>query len=233
MKRLAFVIPTMNCLHFTRQALLSIPIRLGDTIYMVDNGSTDGTLEWLEDQRRSRDMDITAFGENRGVAAAWNLGLRKAFSEGYDRALVMNNDVILAADTLPALERAHQVRGGIVSAHSVAGLNALYLVDRRATVEPRVDYACFLLDRLTFEKVGVFDEGYYPAYFEDQDFDCRAEQMGVPRGTIGDAIVCHFVSQTLHSGQLPDHAEYFERNRKRFMDRWQGYILGGRHAHRV
>lgn len=231
MKRLAFVIPTMNMIEFTRQAILSIPVRIGDVIYVVDNGSTDGTLEWLTAQQKIRDVDITSFGENLGVAKAWNTGLKKAFSEGFDLALVMNNDVILAADTLPALERGHARHGGIVSATTVASLAALYRFDRNQTYLLPVDYSCFMLDRRTYEKVGAFDEEFYPAYFEDQDFDCRAEQMGVPRGTLGEAVVTHFVSQTLKSGQLPGHNADFLRNQKRFLARWGDYIRGGRHAH--
>jgi len=234
MKRLAFVIPTMNNLHFTKQAILSIHVRRGDRIFVIDNGSTDGTLEWLEEQRKKgTDIAVTSFGENRGVAVAWNRGLNEAFDDGHIRALVMNNDVVLAADTVEALERGYNKHLGIVSTHSVAALNALYLVERRPTYELPVDYSCFMLSRAVFAKVGPFDEEFYPAYFEDQDFDCRAEQLGVPRGCLGDAVVCHYASQTLQSGQLPNHTEDFERNRKRFMDRWGGYIRGGRHAGRV
>lgn len=234
MKRLAFIIPTFNLLHFTKQAILSIALRPGDRIFVVDNGSTDGTLEWLrEQQHREPFIDVIAFGKNRGVAVAWNRGLTEAFERGHPRALVMNNDVVLAADTVDALERGYNKHLGIVSSHSVAAMNALYLVERRPTYELPVDYSCFMLSRAVFAKVGPFDEAYWPGYFEDQDFDCRAEQLGVPRGCLGDAIVCHYASQTLQSGQLPNHTEDFERNRKRFMDRWGGYIRGGRHASRV
>lgn len=231
MKRLAFVIPTMNLLNFTRQAVLSISLRQGDHIYVVDNGSSDGTLEWLEQQRKSgRGLSVTAFGKNMGVAAAWNRGLEEAFEDGHLRAIVMNNDVVLAADTVPALERGHNKYLGIVSAHSVAAISALYQVERRPTYELPVDYSCFLISRAIYAKVGPFDEGYFPGYFEDQDFDCRAEQLGVPRGCLGDAVVCHYVSQTLQSGQLPHHSEDFERNRQRFMSRWKDYLQGGRNA---
>jgi len=231
MRRLAFVIPTMNCLHFTRQAITSIAVRPGDCIYVIDNGSTDGTLDWLEEQRRKgRPIVVTAFGQNLGVAAAWNRGLETAFEDGHLKALVMNNDVILAADTVDALERGYNKHLGVVSAHSVAAINALYLVERTPTYQLPVDYSCFLLSRAVYAKVGPFDEGYWPAYFEDQDWDCRAEQLGVPRGTLGDAVTCHFHSQTLHSGQLPEHAHYFAKNQARFMEKWKDYILGGRRA---
>lgn len=223
----AFIIPTLNCLDFTKQAVLSIPQGL-NRIYLIDNGSTDGTGKWAREQEIP--IDVTEFGENRGVAAAWNYGLRKAFGDGYTRALVMNNDIVLANDTLPALFEGLERYGGVVSAHSVAAMAAMYRVDRHRGYGLPVDYSCFMLKPETFEKVGPFDEAFWPAYFEDQDWDCRAEQMGVPRGYVGNAVVVHFVSQTIQTGQIPKHAEYFEKNRQLFLARWGDYIRGGRNA---
>ncbi len=222
--------PTLNCLHFTKQAVQSIPWKPGDWIYVIDNGSTDGTGEWIREQQEKMSIDLTEFGRNRGVATAWNLGLRCAFRDGFDRALVMNNDIVLSSDTLPALLRGHKHYGGIVSAHTVAAMSAMYLVERRKVYGLPVDYSCFMLDAATFAEVGPFDEEFYPAYFEDQDFDCRAEQKGIPRGYLGDAVAVHFVSQTISGGHVPQHAEYFEKNRQLFLARWGDYIRGGRHA---
>jgi GT2 family glycosyltransferase len=228
----AYVIPTLNCLHFTKQAVQSIPWRSGDWVYIIDNGSTDGTGEWVREQQDKglMSIDLTEFSKNRGVAAAWNLGLKSAFADGFERALVMNNDIVLASDTVPALERGHELYGGIVSAHTVAAMSAMYLIQRQRTYGLPIDYACFMLDAATFKEVGPFDEAFYPAYFEDQDFDCRAESMGIPRGYLGDAVAVHFVSQTIGGGHVPQHAEYFEKNRQLFLARWGDYIRGGRHA---
>ena len=228
---LAYVVPTLNCLHFTKQAVQSIPWQLGDRIYVIDNGSTDGTPGWIHNYMMPRaSIDLTEFKENRGVAVAWNLGLRKAFADGYECALVMNNDIVLAADTVPALERGQKKYGGVVSAHTVAAINAMYQIERRSTYGLPVDYSCFMMDAETFAKVGQFDEAFWPAYFEDQDWDCRAESMGVPRGYLGDAVAVHFVSQTIGGGHVPGHETFFEHNRKLFLSRWGDYIRGGRHA---
>ena len=223
---LAYVIPTLNCLHFTKQAIQSIPWQPWDRIYVIDNGSKDGTPDFFRNNPR---IELTEFNDNRGVAHAWNLGLRRAFSDGFGRALVMNNDIVLASDTVPALERGLERHGGIVSAHTVAAMSAMYLIERKSMVYGLpVDYSCFMLGAETFERVGPFDEQFWPAYFEDQDFDCRAESMGIPRGYVGDAVAVHFVSQTLQGGHVPEHAAYFERNQRLFLARWGDYIRGGR-----
>jgi len=233
MSGLAYVIPTLNCLHFTKQAIQSIPWRAVDKIYVIDNGSKDGTPDWLRRQVEVGlpSVDLTAFKVNRGVAHAWNVGLRKAFSEGFDRALVTNNDIVLANDTVPALERGLERHGGIVSVHTIAAMSAMYLLDRQPMVYGLpVDYSCFMLGAATFEQIGPFDEQFWPAYFEDQDFDCRAESLGIPRGYVGDAVAVHFVSQTIHGGHVKEHEKYFERNRQLFLARWGDYIRGGRRA---
>lgn len=224
------VIPTLNCLHFTKQALQSISPDQAGHIYVLDNGSTDGTGEWVHGQIERRPITLVEYRRNQGVAAAWNTGIRMAFADGCDLALVMNNDIVLANDTVPALIRGHRRYGGIVSAHTVAAMSAMYLIERAETYGLPVDYSCFMLDAATFEAVGPFDEEFYPAYFEDQDFDCRAEHKGIPRGYVGDAVAVHFVSQTISGGHVPQHAEYFEKNRKLFLARWGDYIRGGRHA---
>jgi GT2 family glycosyltransferase len=228
---LAYVIPVLNCVEYTRQAIASIQFGTYDKLIVIDNGSTDGTEA---EMRASRDVSVYIRHEkNTGVAASWNEGLRMAFELGYELVLVMNNDVVLAPDTVPALLRWQQKTGGIVSAHSVAALHALTIVDRREVFGPPCDWSCFMISKSIVDKVGWFDEAYFPAYFEDMDYDCRAEQAGIQRGHAGDAVVCHFHSRTLHGGHIENHEKFFEANRRRFIDRWGSFIQGGRNASRV
>ena len=229
---LAYVIPVLNNIKYTRQAIESIRFSPGDRLIVIDNGSTDGTENYV----RFRDglpLTYIRHERNTGVAASWNEGLRTAFDLGFDLALVMNNDVVLAADTVPALIRWHQQTGGIVSAQSVAALHAVAIIDRREVYQQPCDYSCFLISKAIVEKVGWFDEAYYPAYFEDMDYECRAEIAGVQTGHAADAVVCHYHSRTIHEGHLPDHEKHFATNRTRFVARWGQYIRGGRHAGRI
>jgi GT2 family glycosyltransferase len=230
---LAVVIPVLNCLEYTRQAIASIQFGAGDQLFVIDNGSTDGTPVEMEILQQRLPLIYIRHERNTGVAAAWNQGLKLAFQFGHDPVLVMNNDVVLAPDTVPALLRWHQKTGGIASAQSVAALHALSLIDRRETFGEPCDYSCFMISKAIVDKVGYFDEGYWPAYFEDLDYDCRAEQAGIPRGYCGDAIVCHYHSRTIHAGHIENHDQYFAANRERFIARWGAFIQGGRHAGRV
>lgn len=72
-----------------------IPLRL----IAVDNGSTDGTVEWL------RTMPVTVIDneKNLGAAAAWNLGLRVAVANNADAVLLCGNDTAPMPGTVERL----------------------------------------------------------------------------------------------------------------------------------
>ena len=83
------VIPTWNGRALLRSCLehleaQTVPFR---TI-VVDNGSTDGTLEWIE--REHPDVTLVGFPDNRGFAPAVNLGI-KSGEAAY--IVLLNNDV--------------------------------------------------------------------------------------------------------------------------------------------
>ena len=40
-------------------------------------------------------------------------------------------------------------------------------------------YSAFMVAPQTIEKVGWFDEGFYPAYYEDNDYDRRIKLLGL------------------------------------------------------
>jgi glycosyltransferase involved in cell wall biosynthesis len=77
MPKFSVVIPTYNRLTFLREALSSIWAQTIDDyeIIVVNDGSTDGTAEWLLTQRE-RLRPFTQ--SNRGPGAARNLGARQA-----------------------------------------------------------------------------------------------------------------------------------------------------------
>jgi GT2 family glycosyltransferase len=64
----------------------SLPVK---QLVVVDNGSTDGSVEWLREQS---DVELIESGTNRGFAAANNLGLRACRRS---TVLCLNPDVVL------------------------------------------------------------------------------------------------------------------------------------------
>ena len=67
---------THNNLDLTKRCVESICSQdLKTTIEIIDNGSTDGTPEWLSEQG----INNSKLGSNYGVSVGWNQGLRYFF----------------------------------------------------------------------------------------------------------------------------------------------------------
>src|SRR5579883_3442320 len=93
------VIPVFNQLAFTRQCLESLQRHtvLAVRVIVVDNGSTDGTAEYL---RGCSHIKLIRNSENLGCAAAWNQGVKAAVAQW---VVILNNDVVLTPGWLEGL----------------------------------------------------------------------------------------------------------------------------------
>jgi GT2 family glycosyltransferase len=78
-----------------------------------------------------------------------------------------------------------------------------------------------LLPRRVVERVGKFDERFWPAYFEDDDYHRRAIQLGVGLGIRTClAPFRHYRSTTIN--RYPDLRQHFDRNRLYFIAKHGG-----------
>jgi GT2 family glycosyltransferase len=90
------VVVTYDALPWIEQSLESVR---GHETIVVDNGSTDGTVELV----RERFPDVRLIEqENRGLAAGWNAGMRAASGRFY---LILNADAWVVGDAVEALVR--------------------------------------------------------------------------------------------------------------------------------
>src|SRR6266446_4737850 len=96
------LILTRNNLELTKRAVESVAQQgIPTELLILDNGSTDGTKEWLSSQNKSGRW--LRFSDNSGVSHGWNVGLRLSFEPDLqgsdlpfaDHVLVINNDVVL------------------------------------------------------------------------------------------------------------------------------------------
>ncbi len=102
-KRVAVVVPAHD-----EQALIATTIGgippLVDRIYVVDDGSTDGTADAAGAAGDAR-VEVLRHERNRGVGAATVTGYRRALENGADVIVVMNGDNQMDPEELPALVR--------------------------------------------------------------------------------------------------------------------------------
>ena len=189
---------TLACLDSLARADLQ-----GAELWVVDNGSRDGSVEALR-ARLPADRLIT-LPENRGYAGGNNAGMRAALDAGAEAILLLNNDTTVAADfllslvwALDAAPRAaavcgavhrddlpemiqiafSEVRFGERDAVKLRGVNALTGGEYSHRREVEVAIGCSLLLRAAaLREVGLFDEAYF-AYHEDVDWCLRARALG-------------------------------------------------------
>lgn len=167
-------------------------------VIAVDNASTDGSADLIAEsypQVRVIRNDL-----NLGFAGGCNVGLRVAKG---GVLILLNQDVVVQPGWLPALVDGHKERGvGIAGAkllepdrrtlsHAGAYLDwplgmGVHVgageVDRGQYDIPRdVEYvtgACLAVASEVVADIGLLDEDYYPAFYEDVDFCWRAREAG-------------------------------------------------------
>jgi GT2 family glycosyltransferase len=105
MSKVAAITITYNRLDLTQRTIKSFYEKTGvDYHLFIDNGSTDGTVEWLEDYNR------VLLGENLGIAAAFYYGVN--LLKDYDYILKLDNDVeTVTEDMIAKLVRFIEIAG--------------------------------------------------------------------------------------------------------------------------
>ena len=124
---LSVVIVNYNVRAFLEQALSSVTRAaegLTVEIFVVDNGSADGSVEMLQD--RFPDVRLIANRENVGFARANNQALRLACGR---HVLLLNPDTIVQEDTLRTLL-------GFMAAHPEAGAVGCKILNPDGTFAP-------------------------------------------------------------------------------------------------
>ncbi len=167
-------------------------------VIVVDNGSADGSLEYLRDEHP--EVRVIALGSNTGFAHAANRGLEAA---GGELVALLNTDVVLAPDWLARTAGALREHPGAASvACKMLSLGRPELVydagdvlrrdgvceqrgrfgadDGRWDAAGEVFGACAgaaLYRRAAVRAAGGFDERYF-AYLEDVDLALRLRLAG-------------------------------------------------------
>ena len=95
---IGIVILHWNNYPATRRCLDSLTAAqpAGATVYLADNGSSDGSMDRLEDEPAAIPIVFLRNGENLGFAAGANRGIQRALDDGNRYILLLNNDCIVS-----------------------------------------------------------------------------------------------------------------------------------------
>lgn len=246
---IAIVVPNWNGRSWLPGCLDAITAqdRAAAEVIVVDNGSTDGSLEYLAGEHS--EVTVLELGRNTGFARAANEGIRAARSE---LVALLNTDVVLDPDWLGRMTAALEGHAGAAS----AACKMLSLADQSRVYDAgdvlRRDGACeqrgrFCVDEGQWDQpgevfgacagaalyrrdavlsIGGFDERFF-AYLEDVDLAMRLRLAGWS---------CRYEpAVALHAGEGSSHQlsgghqHYVARNTilvvaKAFPPRWLGLV---------
>lgn len=171
---------------------------------IVDNGSSEDTSFFKGDVN-------VRFKENRGIAPAWNAGLKLAKA---DYLVVINDDIIVQSGWLNKLKIAADMpEAGVANTHVEHLPHGIGVVENYKWFSG----SCFMMKRETLEKVGFFDERYFPCNWEDWDYWLRVYQTGLKLYVNYTMSIQHREGQTVHDKDL---SSQFLTNKQRFIDKW-------------
>ena len=240
-----------NCLNSVYQTIHDLNFE----IIVVDNASSDGSLEML--QQNFPEVIRIGNQENRGFGAANN----QAFAVMQGKyALLLNTDALLTPDAVKRLwtfceanSDAAIVCGQLLNAdgskqNSIASFPSLltlaantslleYLFPRKFPSK-RYDHAgpvevdsaigaCMMIRKKAMDEVGVFDERYF-FFFEETDLAYTMHQSGWKTYHIPDVYIYHLQGQSI-GANVRSRIEFY-RSRYKFFSKWhsRSYYLAAR-----
>ena len=201
---LSIIIVSFNTKALLKKCLESLPSNV--EIIVIDNNSTDGTVQMLREIKASgkREIKLIENRDNVGFAKAVNQGLKQAKGE---YLLLLNSDIFAKEDALAKLlafvkkePQVGVVGGCLLNPDGSPQGSCFYLPTLLRTVKEfwlngsstlgkytplgdkpveveAVMGAVFLIPKKVLQQVGFFDERYF-MYFEDLDYCRRVRENG-------------------------------------------------------
>jgi GT2 family glycosyltransferase len=210
----AVVIPSWNTREYLGPCIAAVHDEADVVVELVvvDNGSVDGSVEFLEHSH----TEHVALPQNLGFAKAVNLGVERTTAP---LVLVLNADVVLAAGCLRTLAVAISddaslggVQPKIIAGDGLAAPVTIYSAGQGLTIggsafevgkgqpdgppysKPQEIFgvcgAVCLLRRELFAQLGGYDERFF-AFYEDVDLNARARLAGWRFSYVPGAVAYH------------------------------------------
>jgi GT2 family glycosyltransferase len=187
------IVPVLNRYDLLQRMLDSVDVSV-DHLLIIDNGLGIDTLEISDKFAKVTHLRMPA---NLGVAGSWNLGI-KSFPYAH-RWFIVSNDVVFQPG---ALEKMSQARR-----------------DEITLTADAPHWQAFALGDEAVTDLGLFDEcGFYPAYFEDNDYMRRAEFAGVNIRKL-EIDLHHDNSSTIKAGYQSKNDKTFYANQRHYQSK--------------
>ena len=240
MKNVSIIILTWNGLSYTRQCLTSLKDTLTPevTVYVVDNGSTDGTLEYLDTIDWIR---VIRNGENLGFVRGNNVAIEQIKD---DDIILMNNDIIVnQKDWIRQMQDCayEDEKNGVVGCRLINekgeflhGGTVIYpdeywgqqigggqkdsgqYPDNREV--QGVVFAAVYIKRAVVDRIGGLNTAFF-SYFEDTDYCFRAREAGFKVINCGKVTLVHYQNVSTSINKV-DFSDMFLVSQNKFKELW-------------
>lgn len=167
------IIPVLNRYDLLARCVGSIDFPV-DRLVIIDNGGHGGVFG----SHLVNHVSHWRMPSNLGVPTSWNLGIKATpFSHGW---ILLNSDAWFAP-------------GALEQFYSECKKDEVLLCGSPG-------WCCVWLGDGVVQRVGLFEDNFHPAYFEDSDYERRASGCGV-RVHNSSAVVHHDNSSTLAASE--------------------------------
>lgn len=239
----AIILLSYNTLDYTKLCIESIRQNTLETnreIIVIDNASTDGSLEWL---RYQKDIKLIENSENKGFPCGCNQGIEIA--ENDSDIFLLNTDTILPINALFWLKMGLYESDEIGSTGSISNFAASHHTNLQTiscnttNIEDILQFAkvnniptqypyeeklfllgfALLIKRTVLNEVGPLDELFSPGFYEDVDYGLRITKAGYKNILCKNSFILHFGSKSIDT-LLKTNPEIVTRNQFILNKKW-------------
>lgn len=239
--KVSVVILTWNGIDYTKKCLQSLKENtdyLNYKIIVVDNGSTDGTVEYLE---KIKDITLIKNKENLGFVKGNNIALEK-ITDG--DVILLNNDIIITQKNW--ITKLNEVaymdkKTGIVGCRLINEKNEFlhagtyiypetYWGQQIGGGEKEIGqysdirkvegvvFACAYIKRDLLNILNKLNENFF-SYFEDTDYCLEAKEKGYNTICCGEVTLIHYQNVSTDINKT-DFSDMFLKSQKTFKEIW-------------
>lgn len=223
--RTSIVILNYNTIDYIQACVESIRAFTEDGCYeiiVVDNGSKDGSVEWLQEQ----DDLICIFNED-------NVGFPKGCNQGMEistgtEIMLLNSDVIVTPrwheQMIKALYSSDKIGAVSCVTNSCSNHQEIPVPYKTLDIDELLDFAenhnhsnpalwtmhftlvgfCFMFRRRIYDELGGLDESFTPGNYEDDDYSFRIMKAGYKLILCRDTFIHHYGSGSFVKKRTPE-----------------------------
>lgn len=218
----------------------------GFKVFVVDNGSNDGSDTKIQKHINSISLDceLIKSNENLGFSGGNNIAIKKAIEEGFQWFWLLNNDTIAQKDSLSTLVdfglqnknagilgskiyyfNSNKIwyAGGYVDYKTGKGssIGRDEVDNGQYDIAKKCDYitGCSMLVRKeVIDSIGLLEDGFF-LYYEDTDWSLRARLKGWNCYYVPTSIIEHKVGKSSEEGYSSPFLSYYNLRNRYLMTR--------------